>query len=363
MNGPMCSVLARSCVKFLRAPALHWVNPRRDPPHGSEGRPDRCPEPARCFRGRAELVELRKAAWPRSPPAPAERGRRWRGACQPIWRVYKSDSARPSWPGSRRRGATEERKRRLLSVALLASLLVTATVITGGWTYLAQKRAERLLATTRLVNDALSKGEQLLGQARSARPIDFTIWSHAMAAATRARDLFEQGEPNADLRARIQTMIAVVKAEQAVASQRVMELVRDRELLADLEAIRARRSEHWEINRTDEEYAAAFRNFGIDLDHLEPTEAGKRIAGRSDPAQLVSYVDDWAMRRRSGRNQGPTSWRRLLATATVADRDPWRPNCGIELSPTIVQRYGVWPPLSRRWRLSLSGAASCSPRL
>ena len=98
---------------------------------------------------------------------------------------------------------------------------MTAAVIAGGWTYLERKRTERQLTATRLVNDALSTSAQLLGQARSAPPGDLTNWSSAMAAAARARDLSEQGEPDADLRARVQDMIAVVESEQTEARMRV----------------------------------------------------------------------------------------------------------------------------------------------
>ena len=45
--------------------------------------------------------------------------------------------------------ATIERSRRLRTVALAASVLVTAGVIGGGWAYLVRQRTARLMATTR----------------------------------------------------------------------------------------------------------------------------------------------------------------------------------------------------------------------
>jgi serine/threonine-protein kinase len=46
--------------------------------------------------------------------------------------------------------ACEENKRRRLTVALAASLVATAAVISGGWAYLTRQRTTRLLATTRV---------------------------------------------------------------------------------------------------------------------------------------------------------------------------------------------------------------------
>ena len=116
-----------------------------------------------------------------------------------------------------------------------------------------------------------------------------------------------------------------MEQEQAAAERQVAEIARDRKLLAELEAIRGNRSEHWDSKRTDAEYAAAFRAFGIDLDQLDPNEAGKRIAQRSQPVELASYLDDWAFQRQNAQDKkDETSWRRLLAAAKAADPDPWR---------------------------------------
>jgi tetratricopeptide (TPR) repeat protein len=92
-----------------------------------------------------------------------------------------------------------------------------------------------------------------------------------------------------------------------------------------LETIRGDRSEHWDPKRSDADYAAAFRAFGIDPDELDPGEAGRRLARRSEPVELASYLDDWAETRRKARaEKDDPTWRRLLASAQAADRHPWR---------------------------------------
>ncbi len=107
--------------------------------------------------------------------------------------------------------------------------------------------------------------------------------------------------------------------------KRATELERDRTLLGQLEAIRGNGSEHWDTKQLDTDYAAAFRAFGIDLDKLDPEEAGRQIAQRSEPVELASYLDDWAVQRRKARGKtDEASWRRLLAAARVADPHSWR---------------------------------------
>jgi len=48
------------------------------------------------------------------------------------------------------------------------------------------------------------------------------------------------------------------------------------------------------MKRADAEYAATFRKAGMDLDTIQPAEAGKWIAARSEFLELAGYLDDWA---------------------------------------------------------------------
>ncbi len=221
--------------------------------------------------------------------------------------------------------AVEERKRRRLTVALAASVLVTAGVIGGGWTFVARQQAVRLAATARVVNDALVEVDRLRVQAHSAALGDLTRWAQAVGAAERARDLLAQGEADDALRSRVFVVLADVKSELATAQKRAAEVERDHQLLAQLESIRGNGSEHWDSKQLDADYAAAFRDFGIDPDELDPQEVGKQIALRSEPLELVSYLVDWAVKRRNARNNADkASWQRLLVAARVADPHPWR---------------------------------------
>jgi serine/threonine-protein kinase len=223
--------------------------------------------------------------------------------------------------------AVIERSRRRRTVALAASVLVIAGLVGGGWAYFARQRTARLMATTRVVTDALAEAERLRGQAQSAALGDLAKWSEAIGAAKRARDLLAEGEADDVQRNRVTVALSDLEREQSAAQQRATEVERDRKLLGELETIRGNLSEHWDPKRTDADYAAAFRAFGIDLDQLDPKESGKRIAQRSAPVELASYLDHWALQRRSARGKKEeASWRGLLAAAQVADPDPWRMN-------------------------------------
>ena len=220
--------------------------------------------------------------------------------------------------------ADEERKRRLVTVALAASILGSILLGGGGWAYMASQRAERLAVKSRAVTGALAEADRLRGQAQEAAD-DVSKWAAALGAASHARDVLAEGEADESLRPRVEAVLADLEQEQTRAQKREDERERDRRFLVDLEAIRADRSEHWDPKQADAAYADAFRRFGIDPDQLDPEEAGKRIALRTEPVELASFLDDWAKQRRSTHEKNDESpWRRLLVAAQTADPDAWR---------------------------------------
>jgi hypothetical protein len=77
------------------------------------------------------------------------------------------------------------------------------------------------------------------------------------------------------------------------------------------------------MKRADAEYAAAFRKAGMDLDTIQPAEAGKWIAARSEVLERAGHLDDWAYIRIKAQ-RAEADWRRLVAAARAADPDPWR---------------------------------------
>jgi serine/threonine-protein kinase len=212
-----------------------------------------------------------------------------------------------------------ERSRRRRTLALAAAILGLIVVGGGSSTYLARKRAERRAITERGVAAALGEAIVWRDQARkSAATGSLDHWATALAAARHARDLVAQGETEPALREQVEGNLTALEREQEAAKA-------ERRLLDELETIRGSESEHWDPKRTDAGYAAAFRAFGIDLDQLEPNEAGKRLAQHAAAVELASYLDDWALARVTARGKkDETSWRRLAAAAQATDPDPWR---------------------------------------
>ena len=75
--------------------------------------------------------------------------------------------------------------------------------------------------------------------------------------------------------------------------------------------------------QADQEYAAAFREAGIDVDALPVKEAVDRItARRAIAAALLPALDDWVAVRSIGKDEAAT--RRLIDVLHGADPDPWR---------------------------------------
>ncbi len=242
--------------------------------------------------------------------------------------------------------ARVERDRLRLAVALAASVAGLILLGGGGLAYLAQNRAARQAATERVVAQALDEAMFLRGQAKAALLGDsLQKWSEASAAAKQASSLLLAGESSAALKARVQEFQDNLAREQADATQHALAVDRDRKLIERLESIRLERFDphvttntilgkiqgnQWDPNKTDASYRAAFREFGIDVDGLDPTEAGRRMRERSNPLELAFFLDDWALVRQeasSGQDDeqnDPGSWRRLIATARATDLNPWR---------------------------------------
>jgi len=75
---------------------------------------------------------------------------------------------------------------------------------------------------------------------------------------------------------------------------------------------------HFDWESTDAEYAAAFREYGLDVDELDPQLAAEQIRGRPIHSQLVAALDDWAL---IGRRLKAEGWKQRLAVARAVDPD------------------------------------------
>ena len=179
----------------------------------------------------------------------------------------------------------------LLFVALLGSA--------AGW--LVGDRTTRMAALEREANRALEEAGDLQNRAK---------WTEALEAVKRAEGILASG------------------GNQGV-RDRVRERRKDLEMVLRLELIRlppavAGMDGRQNDKATDTAYAEAFREYGIDVDTLDPQEAAERIRGRSVLLELASALDHWAGTRRAISQGDDAGWKRLVAVARAADLDEWR---------------------------------------
>ncbi len=239
------------------------------------------------------------------------------------------EKARAEEAGKR---ARVERDRRRLTIALATAVLGFVFLGGGGWTYVNHLRSARLAATERAVTQALDEATLKWGQAKAAPVGDLSKWSDALNSAHQASAALAAGEPSADLHARVEQFLSLIEREQNEAVQRTVAADRDRKLVERLNRIRLTRVEQgdrWNAEKTDADYVTAFREFGIDVDRIDPTESGNKLSQRSNPLELAFFLDDWAQVRLIALTVpfGETmndSGKRLVQVASLTDPNPWR---------------------------------------
>jgi tetratricopeptide (TPR) repeat protein len=135
-------------------------------------------------------------------------------------------------------------------------------------------------------------------------------YPEALAAARRAEGLLAKGEGHAEL------------------GRRVRQVVVDLEMVTTLEDIRLSQrgmiGKRFDFRQSDSQYERVFRQYGVDVIVLEPSEAAQRIHRKSIRVELAAALDDWAMARRQIGRKSDTSWKDLLALARAADGDELR---------------------------------------
>jgi serine/threonine protein kinase/Flp pilus assembly protein TadD len=166
---------------------------------------------------------------------------------------------------------------------------------------------------------ALAEATGLLEQER---------WREALSAAGRAKAVLAGIGADADLR------------------REVHELMRDLEMAerlqeASLTEIGARKSDRFGFEAPEAAYAAAFVEYGLDVDWFDAPAVAEEIRSRRIQTQLVAALDDWARVGKQevsgkpswmklddwappGKHVTRPGWRRRLAVARAADPDAWR---------------------------------------
>jgi eukaryotic-like serine/threonine-protein kinase len=232
--------------------------------------------------------------------------------------------------------ATEERKRRILTLGLAASVLTTGLLAVTGWNWVSHDRAGRAAATILAVEAALDESERKRDEARSAPGIASARWVEAIEAARRAEALSARGEGGEEFHHRVQTALADIVRERDLAES----ADKDRRMVERLAEIHDDLGVHLDHTKAEAEYASAFRDYGVDVEALSPLAAGARLAASSAAAELAGALDQWLFIRRRQDPPDIPGERHLLAVAKAADPDPWRNRLRDSLDPRLMREGG-----------------------
>jgi len=186
-------------------------------------------------------------------------------------------------------------RRRPLAVALAACLALL--VGSGAWVMI--DRAGRHAAAGQRAGEALREAAGLLEEER---------WPEALSAALRAEGVLAGVGAEPGLRRQARTLV-----EDLEMASRLQE--------ARLEAAAEIKDGKFDLGVADAAYTAAFQEYGMDVDGLDPQAAAEQIRARPIHRQLVAALDDWAHTRRALKAEG---WKQRLAVARAVDPDVWR---------------------------------------
>jgi serine/threonine-protein kinase len=197
---------------------------------------------------------------------------------------------RPSWV----QVAAKWGRRHRPAVRAASALLVLAALLCGGvglW-WLQQRAGAQAEARA-----ALAEAGRYQGAER---------WPEALSAARRAQGVLAGLWADRGLREEAHALIADLNMARQLQEARLR--------------LAAIREGHFDWEGADAAYAAAFREYGLDVDGLDP-QAAAQIQGRPICRQLVAALDAWALAQKRLEREG---WRQRLAVARAADPDPWR---------------------------------------
>jgi len=219
--------------------------------------------------------------------------------------------------------AREERKRRRLAVALAAVvlLLVGAGVVGFWWRQRLQTAADQA------VDQALVKAHLLFEQAQA------NVWEPgkyraAVEEARKASDLAHVGGASLPMCRQADHLVARLEEEERAGEK-------DHRLQTQLLDVHGPREGPGYLRDdkgqmvalaqpgADEQFARAFRDWGLDVDATPTTEAAARLKGR--PAgvvtEVVAALDDWVGERQR-RGAGLERRQRLVDLAKELEEDP-----------------------------------------
>jgi hypothetical protein len=142
---------------------------------------------------------------------------------------------------------------------------------------------------------------------------------------------------------RAEAALAGGAADQAT-QEKVAAIIKDLEFVARLDQIRQSRATIFEgeinLRRGLQDYARAFRSYGVDVEQLPTATAVARLQEHLPLAiPVAAALDDWALARRGLLGKGDPGWKALVAVARGLDphrlRDRLRASWEQPLTPEL----------------------------
>jgi serine/threonine-protein kinase len=228
--------------------------------------------------------------------------------------------------------ADEERKRRRVQQVLAAVVLLV--VLGGGaaaWVFQqerqarAAERAGQQRAADAAADQAMAKARLLLDQAKATPLQHRGRLQEALAEAQKAEEVARTGGASVDVRQRATALARQIDQEQSAAQ-------RDQRLLTELLEVRGpREGPRFKVDErglvlqlaepsADEQFVAAFRRWGLDVDATPRASALTRLKERPAAVlvEVIAALDEWAGERRR-RHQPAARWRHLAELAEGLD--------------------------------------------
>jgi serine/threonine-protein kinase len=256
--------------------------------------------------------------------------------------------------------------RRPAAAGLLATVvLLMAVGGTGAWLLSQQWAAARgrQAQTEREVRWVLEQARGPLGEAWQTQ--DLANLTKALAEGVRAVDIARSGAASAVVRQEAEEFRAdaAERLRQATRNGALREAVLDVAAPQEAGAYAPDEAGHMAAPAqpsVDEQYAAAFRRWGLDVDGTPEDEVVARLGAEPDAVvpEFIAALDGWMLERRR-LNRPEAQWRRLFRVAEQLDRSErhrWLRTLLVEKSPphaTSVAGFlapgSFWPGL---WELA-----------
>jgi serine/threonine-protein kinase len=208
--------------------------------------------------------------------------------------------------------------RRPAAAGLLAAVVLLVAAGGGGAGLLYQQQAQ----TDQEVRRILGQARCLLEEGWQAA--DLVILTQARSEANRAADIARSGGASEAVRqeAEVVREDAGARLERTEKNRNLLEALQDvlvpHETVAYLFGVA-----NWPMAVTqpsaDDQYAAAFRRWGLDVDKAAEAEVVARLGAEPDPVvqELIAGLDGWMLERRQKRPEA--AWRRLFGVADQLD--------------------------------------------